>query len=109
LEFTCCLGTYVEADRFDFFGVFDRVTKLGEFSPIGRLFTLGRFLNYRRSPHFRPTLYLSIEYLLILTINGWAKLWVIFSHQIVYFRQFFLITEEDHIFVLLYTLVLSIY
>jgi hypothetical protein len=31
-----------------------RVTRLGDFSPIGRLFTLGSFLQYRSIPNFGP-------------------------------------------------------
>jgi hypothetical protein len=57
-----------------------RVTRLGDFWAIfGRLFTFGSFLKYKSSPKFYATFILSIEYVLILTKMGWAKIWAKFS------------------------------
>jgi hypothetical protein len=54
-----------------------RVTRLGEFSPIKRLLTLGIFL--RSSPEFGATFIHGKNSALILTIMGWATFWAIFS------------------------------
>jgi hypothetical protein len=49
----------------------NRVTGLGEFSRIGRLFDIGSFFeNYRSIPHFGYTFFYGKSYELILTKNG---------------------------------------
>jgi hypothetical protein len=57
------------------------VTRVGEFSTIGRLFWEA-FLNYRRSTNFYATLSYSDNYSLILIKNGWATFWAIFPKLI---------------------------
>jgi hypothetical protein len=48
-----------------------RVTRLGDFSPIGWLFSLGSFLeNYCCSPKFLTSFFNGQSYVLILTNNG---------------------------------------
>jgi hypothetical protein len=46
------------------------VTRLGEFSPNGRLFTLGTVMNPKRSPNFCATFSRSVDYALILPKIG---------------------------------------
>jgi hypothetical protein len=53
----------------------NRVTRLGEFSTIRKLFT---FENYKSIPHFRTTFFFSSVYALILTKMGWATFGAIF-------------------------------
>jgi hypothetical protein len=48
-----------------------RVTRLGEFSPNGRLFTLGSILeNCLKSPHFCASFYPGMNYVIVLTKIG---------------------------------------
>jgi hypothetical protein len=59
-----------------------RVTRLGETSPNGRLFTLGNFFEKcRRSTHFCVTFFLSMDYELILTKNVLGYLSGDFLHK----------------------------
>jgi hypothetical protein len=59
-----------------------RVTRLGEFSPIGRLFTLGSFVeNYRRMLKFLATFFLSKRHVLILTKNALGYILGDFFHK----------------------------
>jgi hypothetical protein len=51
-----------------------RVTRLGDFSPVGRLFTLGRFLKI-----LEVNSTFSTKNVLIFTKMGWATFWAIFS------------------------------
>jgi hypothetical protein len=62
-----------------YFAIESRVTKLGAFSPFGRLFSLGSlFKNYRSSENSLSTFYHDASYVLILTKTGWATLESIF-------------------------------
>jgi hypothetical protein len=55
----------------------NRVTRLGEFSPIGYLFSLGGFL---KITEIAQILVHGTSYALILTkTTGWATLWAMFS------------------------------
>jgi hypothetical protein len=57
-----------------------RVIILGEFSPVGRLFTLVIPLNYRSSQKFGGYIFRGISYVIILSKKlGWATFWVFFS------------------------------
>jgi hypothetical protein len=57
-----------------------RVTRVGEFSPMRRLFTLGSFFeNYRWSPNNWDTLFHSKSYVFTLQKMGRAIYLVIFS------------------------------
>jgi hypothetical protein len=47
-----------------------RVTRLGEFSPIGRLFNLGSFENFRSRAKFLGYFFLITRYVLILAKQG---------------------------------------
>jgi hypothetical protein len=52
-----------------------------DFSPNGRLFTLGSFFeNDRSGPHSCDTFFLSIDYVLILVKMCSATFWAIFSY-----------------------------
>jgi hypothetical protein len=51
--------------------VVSRVTRLGEFSPDGQLFTLAFLIKYYKSSFF-------LGYILSTATNGWAKFWAIF-------------------------------
>jgi hypothetical protein len=57
-----------------------RVTRLGEFSPFGRLFTLGRFLKVARVAQIVWE-FLSTAQVMhtFLQEMGWATFWAIFS------------------------------
>jgi hypothetical protein len=57
------------------------MARLGEFSPIGQLLTLGRFFeNYRISTNYWATYFHGKSYVLILDKKTeWATFWVIFS------------------------------
>jgi hypothetical protein len=62
--------------------MFNRVTRLGEFSPSGRLFSLGSFFNYRSSPKLR----FFFPWNTWLCTNfeqkmSWATFWAIFSQS----------------------------
>jgi hypothetical protein len=58
----------------------NRVTKLGEFSPIRQLFSLGSFVeNHRSRPYFLATSFQCKSYALVLSKMGWAAFWVIIS------------------------------
>jgi hypothetical protein len=61
------------------------VTRWGEFSPVGRLFSLGSFfLNDRdRKSRFLGYFFRGKSYVFILTKIGWAIFWATFSqaHQ----------------------------
>jgi hypothetical protein len=59
-----------------------RVTCLGEFSPIGSLFTLGSFMKITEIAQLFWLLFLSVKitYYLQQTI-GWATLWAIFTRS----------------------------
>jgi hypothetical protein len=58
-------------------GGFIRVTRSGEFSPMGRIFTSGWSFNHRGSPNFTDSL-LHGDIVLIFTKMGWALFWVNF-------------------------------
>jgi hypothetical protein len=65
-----------------------RVTRFGEFSPIGKLFTLARFFFYYRSnPKFGLILFWTNfkSYVLILTKKmRWALFWAIFFSKTIW-------------------------
>jgi hypothetical protein len=48
------IGSKRDSDKPGSIQVGFRVTRLGEFSPIGRLFTLGTFLKITKVAHIRP-------------------------------------------------------
>jgi hypothetical protein len=56
-----------------------RLTRLGESSPIGRLFTLGSFSKITEVAHIFCYFFQSTNHALILTKMGWATFWAIFS------------------------------
>jgi hypothetical protein len=59
-----------------------RATSLGEFSPMVRLFTLDSVLNITEVAQIFKATFFSTEpvmYYLVLTKNGWAAFWAIFS------------------------------
>jgi hypothetical protein len=58
------------------------VAGLGEFSPIGRLFTLGRFLKITKVAQIFGQFLHGTSELLILAKTGWAVLWAIFSQTL---------------------------
>jgi hypothetical protein len=48
------------------------------------LFILSSFLNYRSSPHFCATVFLGVDFVLILTKKtGWDSFWAIF-HKLIW-------------------------
>jgi hypothetical protein len=55
-----------------------KVTRLGEFSPIGRLFTLGSFLNYKSRSNFRSTFFRRKKGRINFDKNGLGYIPVIF-------------------------------
>jgi hypothetical protein len=58
-----------------------RVTRLGEFSPDGRPFTLGSFIKITKVAQNIELLFsLSLDYVLIMTKICWATFWAIFPH-----------------------------
>jgi hypothetical protein len=55
-----------------------RVTRFGEFSPIGRLFSLGSFWKITEvATKMRATFFHVKMYALMLTKMGWAAFWAI--------------------------------
>jgi hypothetical protein len=59
-----------------------RVTRFGEFSPNGRLLTLGRFSKISEVAQDLGLLFsLNIDFVLILTKIVWATFWAIFSQS----------------------------
>jgi hypothetical protein len=76
-----------------------RVTRLGEFSPFGRQFTLSSFYSLKISEVAQiiwATFIPGKSYLLILAKTGWAIFWAIFS-------QTHLATLHTSLFFLLYS------
>jgi hypothetical protein len=72
MKSTLHIGHFFNILTFD-----NRVNRLGDFLPIGRLFILGSFLeNYESSQNLWA---LSPHLLLILTKTVWATFWTIFS------------------------------
>jgi hypothetical protein len=57
----------------------NRVTRLGEFSHIGRLFALSSFFNYKIIPHLWAPLVYKNDKAFILANMYWATFWAIFS------------------------------
>jgi hypothetical protein len=55
-----------------------RVTKLDEFSPFGRLFSLGSFFKLLQKPELEWYFFRSLSCALILTKNVWATFWATF-------------------------------
>jgi hypothetical protein len=71
---------------------------LGEFSPFGRLFTLGSFLrNDKGNPNFRATFFLGRSYVLFFYKNRFGYSVVIFSltHLVTLFVVHHLVKQED--------------
>jgi hypothetical protein len=58
-------------------------TRLGEFSPFGRLFTLGRFLKLQKHPKVFGYICHGEKYVMTLAKMGWDAFWAMFSqtHQ----------------------------
>jgi hypothetical protein len=67
------------------------VNRLGEFSAIGRLFSLGSFMKITEvAKILRSAFFHDTSYALILTKMGWVAFWAIFSqtHLVTLTRRF---------------------
>jgi hypothetical protein len=74
----------------------NRVTGLAQFSPFGRLFSLGRFLKCLSCSKFWDSFLHRRSYELILTKKGWAKVWALFSQtHLVTLLETEMMTEID--------------
>jgi hypothetical protein len=74
------------------------VTKLGQFSPIGRFFSLGNFFICRsRQKNYQHFFFAGNSYMIIFTKMCWATFYAIFIHKLIWSpcSQFAQISTSD--------------